>query len=180
MLTPLFPSQLQTSQLSTSPKKSYECGYSPFFAPLYCCRFLSGLLDPSRAIFLHELQFNRSSIDRGDKGWYVLLYHFAGITPRWFFMMLNLPCFYNVGDYMWRDRKSTPSCLTRKYLPCLLFAFGDMTPSVHLVSLMEYLIQEDGGWSGTVISTSTLRFPPHTYKQSRTELQTALSHFIPS
>ncbi|KAI4580025.1 hypothetical protein MJT46_001393 [Ovis ammon polii x Ovis aries] len=60
--------ELQTSQLSTSPKKSYECGYSPFFAPLYCCRFLSGLLDPSRASFLHELQFNRSSIDRGDKG----------------------------------------------------------------------------------------------------------------
>ena len=37
VLTPLFPSQLQTPQLSTSPQKSYECGYSPFFAPLYCC-----------------------------------------------------------------------------------------------------------------------------------------------
>ena len=37
VLTPLFPSQLQTPQLSTSPQKSYECGCSPFFAPLYCC-----------------------------------------------------------------------------------------------------------------------------------------------
>lgn len=87
VLTPLFPSQLQTPQLSTSPQKSYECGYSPFFAPLYCCLLgvSQGHLPSWTAVWLF-FYWPR------DKGWYLLLCHFGDITPRWFFMMLSLLC----------------------------------------------------------------------------------------